>query len=170
MNRYYYTDVSDPAAPAMLTLHLSKFLKKNKVTQNTPLIFLCIGSPTVPGDRLGPLTGSLISAASPFTVYGTLEHPVHALNLDSVYQEILQKFPDAIIIAIDAAIGKSRQCGLLAVRHSPLKPGLGLGKQLSCVGNIHIVGTFKNIYEPDSYELVRQYSLAIASGILALSL
>ena len=48
------------------------------------LIFLCIGSDRVTGDCLGPYIGHQLSQKEihGVYVYGTLCHPVHALNLE----------------------------------------------------------------------------------------
>ena len=53
--------------------------------QRKPIVFVCIGSDRVTGDSLGPLIGYKLNKspfASRFIIYGTLEYPVHALNLD----------------------------------------------------------------------------------------
>ena len=43
---------------------------------------------------------------------GTLEHPVHAVNLDRTLEHIEEHYPDAIIIAVDAAVGRWIMWGL----------------------------------------------------------
>lgn len=49
------------------------------------LVFLCIGTDRLTGDCLGPYVGQqlLCNASEKVHVYGTLSHPVHALNLTS---------------------------------------------------------------------------------------
>ena len=84
------------------------------------LVFLCIGTDRVTGDCLGPFVGQKLSSCSTpdFTVYGTLFQPVHALNLTAMYSFIRKRHPEALIVAIDAAIHK----------------------QLPSVGHIHVTG------------------------------
>ena len=50
--------------------------------------FLCIGSDRITGDSLGPLIGHRLTAyrGLGFYVYGTLDDPVHALNLSDRLQ------------------------------------------------------------------------------------
>ena len=59
------------------------------VESGRELVFLCIGTDRATGDCLGPLVGSRLKSLSPSTaVYGTLETPVHATNLQETLDEI----------------------------------------------------------------------------------
>ncbi len=113
-----------------------------KKQRSQPLVFLCIGSDRATGDSLGPLIGhKLEQRRFPSTyVYGTLEHPVHAKNLNEVLQEIHASFPDPYIIAIDASLGKASHIGYFTLSQGSLKPGAGVGKELPDVGNLCITG------------------------------
>ena len=68
------------------------------------LIFLCIGSDRVTGDCLGPYIGHQLSQKEihGVYVYGTLCHPVHALNLEKASDFIHTHHPQGLVIAIDA--------------------------------------------------------------------
>ncbi len=117
---------------------LSRYLSLN-VTGN-PLI-LCIGTDKCIGDALAPLTGTILQESDAgFPVYGTLEHPVHALNISSSLKKIKTKHPQAFIIAVDASLGRENKIGNIIIRKGPLKPGKGVGKKLPAVGDITIVG------------------------------
>ena len=50
------------------------------------VVFLCIGSDRITGDSLGPLIGHKLSKEhlSRCSIYGTLDQPVHALNLAEI--------------------------------------------------------------------------------------
>ena len=74
------------------------------------------------------------------TVIGTLEHPVHAVNLDRTIEEMEEHYPDAIIVAVDAAVGRWDHVGLVTLEKGPLRPGLGVRKELTAVGDISITG------------------------------
>ena len=54
------------------------------------IIILCIGSDRITGDSLGPLIGQQLSRHrwKNIHIYGTLDTPVHALNLESVLADI----------------------------------------------------------------------------------
>ncbi|KEO81208.1 spore protease YyaC [Tumebacillus flagellatus] len=108
------------------------------------IVIVCIGTDRSTGDALGPLVGSKLSARwaeRPYvTVYGTLESPVHAVNLKDTIQEIQQRFQDPFVIAVDACLGQIQSVGLVTLAHGPLRPGAGVNKILPEVGNIHITG------------------------------
>ena len=106
------------------------------------VVFLCIGTDRSTGDSLGPLIGSKLAAevTGDVTVIGTLEHPVHAVNLDRTIEEMEEHYPDAIIVAVDAAVGRWDHVGLVTLEKGPLRPGLGVRKELTAVGDISITG------------------------------
>ncbi len=106
------------------------------------LVFCCIGTDRSTGDSLGPLTGSRLTESPlfPFPIIGTLETPLHALNLQQKLEEIADSKPDAYIIAIDACLGKGSSIGQILLRDGSIRPGQAVGKDLPAVGNIAIKG------------------------------
>jgi len=108
----------------------------------TPIVVICIGTDRSTGDSLGPLVGTALSRFhSPlFHLYGTLEEPVHAVNLEETLASIQQKFSNPFIIGIDACLGHSTSVGCIQVVNGPLRPGAGVNKQLPPVGDIHLTG------------------------------
>lgn len=137
----YYFDAHHPQAAARLTAGLTALLPAFP-TEQTPFVFLCIGSDRSTGDSLGPLTGyKLAKYPFPHTyVYGTLYNPVHALNLQETYDEILHLYENPFIIAIDASLGARPHIGCITLANTPLKPGLGVKKDLPQVGDLSITG------------------------------
>lgn len=107
-----------------------------------PLVFLCIGSDRATGDSLGPIVGYKLKQRrlSSAYVYGTLENPVHAKNLDEVIREIHDTFDQPFIVAIDASLGKASHVGYFTLGEGSLKPGAGVGKNLPQVGNLYVTG------------------------------
>ncbi|MGI6422154.1 MAG: spore protease YyaC [Syntrophomonadaceae bacterium] len=106
------------------------------------LVYLCIGTDRATGDCLGPLVGNKLSTLLPSAhVYGTLEQPLHALNLESTLQSIDRNYAYPLLIAIDAGLGQADRVGFLTIRKGSLSPGLALNKKLPPVGDIHIIGT-----------------------------
>lgn len=105
-------------------------------------VILCIGTDRIIGDCLGPLAGSMLkkAAGDSLAVYGTLEHTVHALNLQKISREIKKKHHGQIMIAIDASLGSYERIGSVFVRPGCLKPGAGVRKNLPDVGDIAITG------------------------------
>lgn len=111
--------------------------------RNLPeLVFVCIGTDLVPGDCLGPLVGYRLAQQNlpGICVYGTLQDPIHALNLNRRLYEIKKKHPGSCIIAIDASFGSRRYLGSVFIQAGPLYPGLGVEKSLPPVGHISVTG------------------------------
>lgn len=109
---------------------------------NLDLVFCCIGTDRSTGDALGPLTGSQLIESSlfPFPVMGTLENPLHALNLQKNLDELTNSTPSAYIVAIDACLGKGSSVGQLLFQNGPMQPGQAVGKNLPAVGDLSIKG------------------------------
>ncbi len=110
--------------------------------QQTSLVVVCVGTDRSTGDSLGPLIGSRLMAdpRSNITVYGTLDEPVHALNLDQYVNQIKKDHPNSTTLAIDACLGRSENVGFISLKEGPLKPGTGVNKTLPNIGDYHLVG------------------------------
>ncbi|WP_054958301.1 spore protease YyaC [Paenibacillus dakarensis] len=119
-----------------LLYHLSSGVK------HRPLIIVCIGTDRSTGDCLGPLVGTSLSRynSSLFHLYGTLDEPVHAMNLKEKLAMIYEQYENPFIIGIDACLGQSASVGSIQVSEGPLRPGAGVHKELPPVGDIHVTG------------------------------
>jgi putative sporulation protein YyaC len=130
-----------------LSKELSKYIKDNAV-------IVCIGTDKCIGDALAPIVGTMLQEYKfPYPVYGTLEYPTHAINLEDRLKEIKKKHPNAFIIAIDACLGHSEYIGDIQLKYSPVHPGKGVGKQLPEVGDISIVGVVDSIDVSDIFSI-----------------
>ena len=137
----YYINGKCPDADTRLALQLQTMLAGLGVS-GFPVI-LCIGTDRVTGDSLGPLAGSFLEAYGayhPLTVYGTLDAPVHALNLSRVMRRIKNKHPRSPILAVDASLGARRHVGYITLGKGSLSPGAGVQKSLDPVGDLFITG------------------------------
>lgn len=107
-----------------------------------PIVIVCIGTDRSTGDSLGPLVGTFLNEAGlvNFHIYGTLEDPVHAVNLNEKMEMIHQKFFRPYIIGVDACLGRLKNIGMIKVGSGPVKPGAGVKKELPAVGDMHITG------------------------------
>ena len=106
------------------------------------VVFLCIGTDRSTGDSLGPLIGYKLKEKrlERVEILGTLERPVHAMNLET-YQAILKfQYPDHVVVAVDASVGNMEHIGYVTLGKGSLKPGLGVSKELKAVGDIFITG------------------------------
>lgn len=112
---------------------------KDYIDENT--VIVCIGTDKCIGDALGPLVGTMLKEKRfPYPVFGTLEEPIHALNLEKRVNKVKDLYPKANIIGVDACIGKKKEIGQIQARDFPIRPGEGAGKKLSEVGTVSIVG------------------------------
>ena len=106
------------------------------------VVALCIGTDRSTGDALGPLVGTRLEKLYPtgLQIYGTIDEPVHAVNLKDTIEKIEKNHPHALVIAVDACLGQFSSVGNITIAHGPLKPGAGVKKELPEVGNFHITG------------------------------
>ena len=133
-----------------------------------PLLFVCIGTPSILGDCLGPLVGTVLHSKVPSPVYGTLDSPVHALNYPATIRNIKKQHQRPFIIAIDAALGSTSQSGYILLKKGPLLPGKGVGKHLPPIGHLQITGVFQDLFHPAAGQQMAAFSRCISQGILKL--
>ena len=105
-----------------------------------PLVFLCIGSDRSIGDCLGPLVGHFLNIRGVDGVFGSLETPIHAVNLASSIDTIYRQYANPFIVAIDACFGRHEKVGHIQIENIPLRPGEGVGKDLPEIGEVSIKG------------------------------
>lgn len=131
---------TDPDIYSAITHRLLFHFSRTSATAQ--IVVVCIGTDRSTGDSLGPLVGTTLSRFhSPlFDLYGTLEEPVHAVNLEETLSLIREKYNNPFIIGVDACLGHSTSVGCIQVVDGPLKPGAGVNKQLPPVGDIHLTG------------------------------
>lgn len=138
-----YIDTNSPFATLDFSNLILKYLSEH-LTDNQDIIILCIGTDRSTGDSLGPLVGykltPRISSYDNVHLLGTLNNPIHAKNLEDKIREINTLHKDALIIAIDASLGNLDKIGYISIRKGPIKPGLGVNKELPKVGDISITG------------------------------
>jgi putative sporulation protein YyaC len=107
------------------------------------VVFACIGTDRSTGDALGPLVGQKLRrlGCTPEEVIGTLEEPLHALNLADRLRPVLESAGRPLVVAVDAALGSSANVGAISARPGGLRPGQGVGKDLPAVGEVSVTGT-----------------------------
>ncbi|ANF48827.1 spore protease YyaC [Priestia megaterium] len=129
----------EESATKKLSTQLLSLLPAQK---DRPIVFVCIGTDRSTGDSLGPLVGTKLNEkkVSSFHIFGTLEEPVHAVNLKETLKHIQKLLPNPFIIGIDACLGRMKSVGSASLGIGPVKPGAGVNKELPPVGDIHITG------------------------------
>ncbi|NLC53066.1 MAG: spore protease YyaC [Firmicutes bacterium] len=137
----YRIDSKDEQAAQLCTERLKKSFT-HMCVKNSSLVLLCIGTDRSTGDSLGPLVGTKVKDHLPpqVKVYGTLDRPVHAVNLEATIKEIEENFENPFVIAVDACLGRTESIGYINIKPGPLRPGTGVNKHLPAVGQMHIVG------------------------------
>ncbi len=142
--------------------------------KNKRPILVCIGSDLVLGDSLGPLIGTLLKKRDVKSyVYGTLNFPITSKEVDYAGTYLKQMHPDSIIIAIDAAVGEKDDVGIIKVQNRGIKPGLGVNKNLSEVGDVGIIGVVAgkslqnyNLFNLTRLNLIYKMAETITDGIV----
>ncbi|MCQ6280226.1 spore protease YyaC [Bacillus sp. EB600] len=144
------------------------------VMTSRPIVFVCIGTDRSTGDSLGPLVGTLLEEKKlqSFYYYGTLDDPIHAVNLEEKLKEINEKHFHPFIIGIDACLGRFKSVGFIEIGNGPVKPGAGVNKELPAVGQIHITGIVNVsgfmeffVLQNTRLNLVLRMAKTIANGI-----
>ena len=116
-----------------------------KLDEYSRFIVLCIGTDRATGDSLGPITGhklmsSLRNRHMDVSIFGTLEKPVHAKNINQTLDFIRAAYEKPFITAVDACLGKPESVGFITIGEGPVNPGAGLSKDLPTVGDISVTG------------------------------
>lgn len=110
------------------------------------IVFLCIGSDRSTGDSYGPFVGSQLKEQEcPHPVYGTIEKPVHALNISETLNEIRSRTTEPLIVSVDACLGSADRIGSILFNEGPLIPGFAIRNPLPGVGVCHFKGVVNHL-------------------------
>lgn len=170
----FYINERKASASAELSCLLKKCIEKTDRMWEE-IIILCIGSDRITGDSLGPLIGHQLSKCRwrNIRIYGTLDYPVHALNLEATLDKIKRRHPSSLLIAVDASLGSKKHVGFITVGCGALCPGAGVHKALPSVGDIFITGilnvsgTFEHfLLQTTRLSFVVQMAETISEGII----
>lgn len=158
-NIYYFNSNRNFKAEAFAS-RLHQMIEEEKARQGKKgVVFLCIGTDRSTGDSLGPLIGYKLRdmKTSSAAVFGTLERPVHAMNLEEYARVIKNCYHDCLVVAVDASVGNREHVGYLTLGKGALRPGLGVSKELGAVGDIFITGIVGGCssYDPLMLQSVR---------------
>ena len=154
--------------------HTINMALKQVLKSKEPPIICCIGSDIVLGDSLGPLVGTMLKKKNLNAyIYGTLEYPVTAKEIDYIVSHLKKTHGTSEILAIDAAVGNQDDVGLIKISNSGIKPGLGVNKHLKTVGSKSIIGivaekSLRNqaLFNATRLNLVYRMAEHIANGIV----
>lgn len=164
----------DPLSAAHLAVGLASIKMENKID------IVCVGTDRSTGDSLGPFVGTALLEKqnngllpSTINVHGTINHPVHALNLEETVQKIGLSGNNRTVIAIDACLGQTRSIGYISLKQGPLQPGTGVNKDLPTLGDYHIIGVVNVagfmehvVLQNTRLSLVMQMAEVITEGLM----
>lgn len=150
-----YYNISNEAELSSFSRKLTRLLR-TKYTKERTLVILCIGTDRATGDSLGPVTGYKLNqlSLSKALICGSLNTPVHALNLENTLKIIQTHCRNPLIVAIDASLGSKEHIGHISLTEDALTPGLGVNKSLPSTGDISITGIV-NSWSPVSTSLLQ---------------
>lgn len=118
---------------------ISEFMKSKK----EEIVVVNIGTDRCTGDSFAPFLGSYMEENKcniPF--YGTLENPIHSMNLKRELSKIKENHKSAFIIAVDASVTQNEnKLEMIFIKNKPLQPGKGVGKELLNVGDLTLLYT-----------------------------
>src|SRR5690606_15104715 len=98
---------------------------------------ICIGTPRVVGDSVGPRIGSLLKAAGlpdRIKIIGCTDEPVHRCNLVSMLMSLRN---DALLVCVDAAL--SNNFPAINIRTGPMQPGSAVSDELPKLGDVSVL-------------------------------
>ncbi len=169
VKKYIPTDMENSSE--ILCESVTEYIEKKLKGHNSIVVF-CIGTDKAAGDSLGPLVGSRLISMGLENVMGTIDMPVHAVNISNKKELLYNVYDKPLVVAVDASLGIQSHIGSLSVWDGALLPGAGVSKKLCEVGDISITGivnywSLNGIarLKATKLSLVREMSEIIAEGI-----
>lgn len=137
-----YIDSNNATAILSFSDALYQTLTNCKTEGYREIVIICIGTDRSTGDSLGPIIGYKLRGMNynNVYVYGDLESPVHAKNLQETIEKIYRSYEKPFLIAVDASLGRTEHVGFISVGKGSIRPGSALNKDLEPVGHMHITG------------------------------
>lgn len=103
---------------------------------NQKVVFICVGTPRLIGDSVAPLIGSYLENSVPdLPVFGTVDDPITAINLEDTVRGLKGLYSDHKIIAVDVCVSLPTKVGDIYIKEEKLKPGRALSKSLKAFGH-----------------------------------
>lgn len=156
----YYYDTRQGFETAQMAVKLYMMIREEQErSRKEKVLMLCIGTDRSTGDSLGPLIGYQLKNRDlkHIRVLGTLNRPVHAMNLEDTMELVEHYYQDHLVIAVDASVGMNDHIGCITLGRGALKPGLGVSKELKSVGDLFITGIVSSCgnYDPVMLQSIR---------------
>ncbi len=172
---YYYDTADTFETEKFAGRFLNMVMREMREQGKSGVLFFCIGTDRSTGDSLGPLIGYKLmqQGIRNAGVIGTLDSPVHAMNMELCLERVRERFEDSIVVAVDASVGNLEHVGYVTLGRGSLKPGLGVSKDMDAVGDLFITGIVGSAKSGDPLMLqsvrlsvVMRLADCISNGIL----
>lgn len=116
------------------------FMKKIEKKEKNQIVIVCFGTPTVSGDALGPKIGTLLQRWNiPCFVYGTVDRPVTATNMQEYMEMVENAHKGATVLSVDASLGRKEKIGRFILRKDGVCPA-GIKGEKRRFGHIGLLG------------------------------
>ncbi len=127
------------------------------------IVVVCFGTPSISGDALGPLIGTLLTTKYKLDafVYGTLTNPINGKNMSAWISAIIEAHSDAIILAVDASLGTKSNVGKLVFRSDGVCPAAVKGMK-DRFGDLGVLGVVGNSQGEPLMELMQVSALKVS--------
>lgn len=139
MENKKYISINDRYCSEILSNNIKEYIEK-KLDGYNSIVAFCIGTDRAAGDSLGPLVGSRLVSMGFENVMGTIDMPVHAVNIGEKIDLLYSVYDRPLVVAVDACLGIYDHIGSLSIWEGSLLPGAGVSKRLREVGDISITG------------------------------
>jgi len=137
---------------------------KEIITEET--IVINIGANLCIADLVGAMVGTILEENNfPLKVFGTIDNPMNAKNLEERYKEIKELYPNSPILCIDACLGHKNEIGGIHLRNIPVKPGRGVGKNLVHIGEWSLIGITDDSESDETFFSNRIVRMDLVYGI-----
>ena len=109
-------------------------------------ILLFIGTDKCIGDAFAPIVGSLLESYNFLNnpIFGTIKHPVHALNINNTLSYIKTVYPSKEIFVIDSMISQKGNVGDIILFNEGIYPGKAIGNTLPKTGDYSLTLVVSN--------------------------
>jgi len=124
----YYYDTRKEFESEEFAERLWTMIREEQIrTGKEGVVILCIGTDRSTGDSLGPLIGYKLKEkqVSRAEILGTLDRPVHAMNLEEYMEVLKEDYPNHVIVAVDASVGNLEHIGYVTLGKGGVKAGAG---------------------------------------------
>ena len=104
------------------------------------MVFVCIGTPRIVGDSVGPKVGTMLQRDNVDAfVYGTEDRPITAINLHRYRKMLATYHRGDIVVTIDATMGNAADIGTVKIADGGLRPAGAFRSRSAKLGDIGVM-------------------------------